>query len=159
MDAPGVAKAPQRFGGTKSVAVVDPGAGQFHESRLHHNGGRDRFYRALPALRLSRGGLLGATAVVPAGALRAAGSGRDGPETRRATEHRTQDHARSAALRPDLASRFKTRTGGGVLFVHVADGHGCTGDRYRLSTQCVRGLGPVDLSARCIAAGVTLVRG
>ncbi len=158
MDAPGVAQAPQRFGGTKSVAVVDPGAGRFHESRRRHNGGRDRFEPGLPALRLSRGGLLGATAVVPAGALRAAGSCRDGPETRRATEHRTQDHARSAALRPDLAGRFKTRTGGGVLFVHVADGHGCAGDRHRLSTQRVRGLGPVNLSARRVAPGVTLVR-
>src|SRR6266404_1814148 len=92
-------------------------------------------------------GLLRAATVVPASALRAAGPCRDGTKTGRATEHRTQDHARRSALRSDLASWFETGRGGGVLFVHVADGHGCAGDRHRLSTQRVRGLRPVYLSA------------
>src|SRR5207249_9326763 len=106
----------------------------------------------------SGGGLLRATTVVPASALRAAGPRRDGAKTRRATEHRTQDHARGPALRPDLSSWFETGRGGGVLFVHVANGHGCAGDRYRLSTQRVGGFGSIDLSTWRIAAGIALFR-
>src|SRR5262249_33304348 len=158
LDAPGVAQAAQRLGGAKSVALVDPGTGEFYQGGRCDTRGRDRLESRFPALRLSGGGLLRAATVVPASALRTAGPRRPGPEARHATEHGAQDHARSASLRRDLASRFETGTGGCVLFVHVADGHGCASDRHRLSTQRVRGFRPVDLSAWGVATRITFFR-
>ena len=113
--------------------------------------GRDRLEPWFSALRLSGGGLLGAATVVPAGALRAAGSRRHGAETRRATEHGAQDHAGRSALRPDLASRIETGAGRRVLFVHVTTRHGRASHRHRLPTQCLGGFRSVDLPARRVA--------
>ena len=120
--------------------------------------GRDRLEPWFSALRLSGSGLLGAATVVPAGALRAAGSRGDGAETRRAAEHGAQDHARRSALRPDLASRIEAGAGRRVLFVHVAARHGCASDRHRLPTQCLGGFRSVDLPARRVAARIALFR-
>src|SRR5207237_865732 len=84
---------------------------------------RDRLESRFFALRLSRGGLLGAAAVIPPSALRAAGPCRDGAETRRPTEHRAQDHAGSPALRPHFSSGIEARAGRRVLIVQ---GHNVT---------------------------------
>src|SRR5438093_2801934 len=91
-------KSLQHIGSSESVAAVDPGARQLFKGGWRSIRGRDRLESWFFALRLSRGGLLGAAAVIPASALRAAGPCRDGAETRRPTEHRAQDHAGSPAL-------------------------------------------------------------
>ncbi len=79
----GAAQAAQCLGGAEPAAVVDSGAGEFHQSRRRHHGGRDRLEPRLSALRLSGGGLLRAATVVSPGALRAAGPRCDGAKTRR----------------------------------------------------------------------------
>src|SRR5205085_3936258 len=115
-----------------------------------------RLQPRIPALRLSGSSLLRATATVSAGALRTAGFNGDGAKAQRSTEHRPQDHAGSAALRSDFASRPQAGAGGAILFLHVAAEDGGAGDRHRLSVKRERRIGSGRLPARRLAPGVSL---
>src|SRR5205809_107740 len=158
LGAPRLAQAPQCLGGSESVAAVDPGARQLFKGGWRSIRGRDRLESWFFALRLSRGGLLGATAVIPPSALRAAGPCRDGAETRRPTEHRAQDHAGSPALRPHFASGIEAGAGRRVLFVYVTTRHGGASHRHSLPTECLGGFRSVDLSTRSVPARIPLIR-
>src|SRR5256884_339317 len=91
--ASGITQAAQCLGRAEPAAVVDSGAGEFHQGRRRHHGGRDRLKPWVSALRLSRGGLFRTATVVPSSAVRTAGPRCDGAKAWRATEHRTQNHA------------------------------------------------------------------
>src|SRR4029434_3727355 len=95
---------------------------------------------------------------LPPGALRATGPLRDGAKARGVLKRRSQDHARGAALRPDFPSRSQTRPGHRILLLHVTARDGGAGDRHRLSTKCLGGFRPPDLSAGRFAAGGDLFR-
>ena len=119
--------------GPNLLPLVDPGAGQFFESRWRFAGGRDRLEPWLSALRLSGSGLLRVAATVSAGALRAAGFNGDGAKAQCAAEHRTQDHARGAALRFDFASGTEAGAGGRSFIPSCRS----SAWRRRRSTSCI----------------------
>src|SRR5438874_9062027 len=158
LGAPRLAQAPQCLRRSESVAAVDPGARQLFKGGWRSIRGRDRLESWFFALRLSRGGLLGAATVIPPSALRAAGPCRHGAETRRPTDDRAQDHAGSPALRPHLASGIEAGASRRVLFVNVAYRHGRASHRYRLTIECLGGFRSLDLSARGVPARVALFR-
>src|SRR5262249_51489673 len=127
------------------------------QSRRRPTRRRDRLESWIFALRLSRGRLFRTAPTVPASALRATGSFGDGAKPQHPADYRAQNHARCSTLRPHFAGRAKTGTGGRVLFVHVATGHGRASDRHRLSTERIGRRGSVNLPARRLAVGIAFV--
>src|ERR1051325_7272536 len=159
MDAARLAQTAQCLGRTEPFAVVDSGPGQFLQGRRRFARRRDRLEPWIFALRLSGSGLFRTAPAVSTSSLRTAGPGRDGAKAERAVKHRPENHARRPALRSDLTSRTETGPGRSLLFVHVAVGDGRTGNRHRLSIECLRRFRPRYLPTRGFATGIALLRG
>jgi len=106
LGAAGDAQASQRFRRAKSVAVADPGTASLLKRT------------ALSLRKRSTPVSVSCATIIRRRSIRSCAScsgkrftssrtWRPWPKTRRPTEHRTKDHARSAALRPDLQAGLK----------------------------------------------------